>query len=363
MQRARARRPCHGRWRHFAATTLAILLAPSVVLPNPFASDADGLSPTDTVFRAWISGYLDFTQPDPSSGGYAHDDDGLFCAVSNAIVGRPGTFTLDGATRHVLSLGNGGSIVLTFEAPIWNGPGPDFAVFENAFRDASDWTGTSRQGSTSDYTFAELAFVDVATETSHWARFPVECLNTTVVYALSDLSENRFASQDATLLDGVAGKHRIECGTPFDLCGLTNHPDVLAGRVDLNDIRFVRLTDVIGDGSTSDALGRAIFDPYYDHEQGFPNAAPSASTDGFDLRAVGVIHAAGVSVAIANGYPEITWYAATGSTYQIQYMNGTDNEWKDLGPPVAGDRAWHSLADGTGVVRMYRYIETRPGGL
>ncbi|MFH0908422.1 MAG: hypothetical protein V1929_06650 [bacterium] len=344
------------------ALAAGILLAGSAAVAGPFASESDGVSPTATVFRGWISGYLEFTQPNPSSGGYAHDDNGLFCAVSNAIVGRPGVFTLDGATRHVLSLGNGGSIKLTFDMPIWNGPGPDFAVFENAFRDASDWTGTSREGSTSHYTFAELAFVDVASETSHWARFPVQCLNTGVLHAFNNLSQDRFTSQDVTLLDRVAGKHRIEYGTPFDLSVLTNHPDVLAGQVDLNAIHYVRLTDVVGDGSTSDSVGRAILDPYYDHDLGFPNPAPVATTDGFDLRAVGVINAAGLSITVGSGYPEMTWYAATGSTYQIQYADGLGG-WADLGPPIAGDKAWHSLADATAAVRMYRYIETRPGGL
>jgi hypothetical protein len=31
--------------------------------------------------------------------------------------------------------------------------------------------------------------------------------------------------------------------------------------VDLNRIRFVRLVDVIGDGTTMDGLGRPIYDP------------------------------------------------------------------------------------------------------
>ena len=35
----------------------------------------------------------------------------------------------------VLSLGDGGQVLLSFDPPITNGPGFDFAVFENAFAD------------------------------------------------------------------------------------------------------------------------------------------------------------------------------------------------------------------------------------
>lgn len=43
----------------------------------------------------------------------------------------------------VISLGDGGEAILTFEKPLLNGPGFDFAIFENSFSD----------------TFLELGFV------------------------------------------------------------------------------------------------------------------------------------------------------------------------------------------------------------
>jgi hypothetical protein len=55
----------------------------------------------------------------------------------------------------VVSLGDGGSITLVFNDPIFDGPSWDFAVFENAFNDA----------------FLELAFVEVF-DGDTWARFP-----------------------------------------------------------------------------------------------------------------------------------------------------------------------------------------------
>jgi len=46
------------------------------------------------------------------------------------------------------------------------------------------------------------------------------------------------------------------------------------------DIRYVRITDVIGDGSTTDSSGAPLFDPY----------ATPFPTGGFDLDAVGILH-------------------------------------------------------------------------
>ncbi|MFN6048554.1 MAG: T9SS C-terminal target domain-containing protein, partial [Bacteroidota bacterium] len=51
------------------------------------------------------------------------------------------------ASNGVVSLGDGGIATLTFDPPITNGDGFDFAVFENTFLD----------------TFLELAFVEVST--------------------------------------------------------------------------------------------------------------------------------------------------------------------------------------------------------
>ena len=40
-----------------------------------------------------------------------------------------------GSSFDVVSLGRGGSIILTFDPPVENGEGWDFAVFENSFND------------------------------------------------------------------------------------------------------------------------------------------------------------------------------------------------------------------------------------
>ncbi len=155
-----------------------------------------------------------------------------------------------GDTGSIVSLGSGGSIVLTFNDGIGNEPGPDFAVFENGFSDF----------------FIELAFVEVSSDGINFFRFPND--------SLTERSVGPFGLIEPSNLNGLAGKYRIGYGTPFDL-------DDLADNVNLNkhNIRFVRIIDIIGDGLTSDSQGDPIYDPY-----------PTAASAGFDLDAVGVIN-------------------------------------------------------------------------
>lgn len=328
---------------------------------GPYSGEAGGMHYGTNAFAGWITGYLDVQRPVAGSGGYARDNSGLPTNVLTAIAGRPAGFAGE-QTCHVLSLGDGGSIILTFAAAIHDGPGPDFAVFENGFTDNSDWTGTSRETAGNTFAFAELAFVDVGTTTSAWARFPVTYLGTGPVHNLDNLAEDRFASQDVSLIDGLAGKHDIEHGTPFDLADLFSDPAVTNGSVDLSNINYIRLTDVVGDGSTTDSFGRAIHDPYYDYQAGYPAAPPASSTDGFDLRAVGVIHFATISTCAGANGPEISWYATTNIMYQAQWSDdfrGTN--WHDLGDPVAGACAECVATDayGTASARFYRVVRWR----
>jgi len=80
---------------------------------------------------------------------------------------------------------------------------------------------------------------------------------------------------------GLAGKYRVGFGGPFDLALLRYRPLVQAGHVDLSRITHVRLVDVVGDGATVDSFGHPIYDPY-----------PTVGSGGFDLEAIGVLHAA-----------------------------------------------------------------------
>ena len=165
--------------------------------------------------------------------------------------------TIDIADGAVVSLGDKGSAVLHFNGILFDGPGHDFAVFENSFSDD----------------FLELAFVEVSSDGINFVRFPATC-------DLQDsLQIGPFGSSDATHVNNLAGKYRAQFGTPFDLSELAGHPDL-----DINEISHIRIIDCIGslqpEFASHDQYGRRINDPY-----------PSPfSSGGFDLDAVGIIH-------------------------------------------------------------------------
>lgn len=166
----------------------------------------------------------------------------------------------------VVCLGDGGTATLTFASPIADIPGPDFAVFENAF----------------SATFLELAHVEVSSDGVSFFRFPSVSLTQTATQI------SGYGTLNATNLHNLAGKAPGGSGTPFDLDQLRHHRPLL----DIHRVTHVRVIDAVGSLSaahrTLDSLGNPINDPYpTDHEFG-----------GFDLDAVGAFS------------PVLTTYAA-----------------------------------------------------
>jgi hypothetical protein len=157
----------------------------------------------------------------------------------------------------IVSLGDGGSATLTFANPVTNGPGWDFAVFENSFLQ----------------TFLELAFVEVSSDGVNFFRFPSVSLTQDTVQV------GTFGSVDATKISNLAGKYVALYGTPFDLDDMLNIPGL-----DVMHITHIRVVDVVGSVddlyATYDSQGHKVNDPW-------PTPFPSS---GFDLDAVGVIH-------------------------------------------------------------------------
>lgn len=158
---------------------------------------------------------------------------------------------------QVISLGDGGSAILTFESPVGNGPGFDFAVFENSFNDD----------------FLELGLVEVSSDGNRFVRFPAISLTQTIYQVAT------FGTLDATKINNFAGKYRAFYGTPFDLDEIK---DSLG--INLDHVTHVRIIDVIGCISppyaTFDVQGHIVNDPW-------PTEFNSC---GFDLDAVGVIN-------------------------------------------------------------------------
>jgi hypothetical protein len=192
-----------------------------------------------------IRGPMDIAEPELGDASYGVEADVLGPA--------------SGIATETLSLGDGGSITLGFGAAIVDGQGVDFAVFENGF-----WNEYGL--------FAELAYVEVSTDGAQFARFDSIALNDEPVPSFGELDPSDYYN--------LAGDQAVGLGTGFDLTELAGDPLVQSGAVDLADIRYVRLLDVIGNGSTTDADGRPLYDPY----------ATAFPIGGFDLDAVGVRH-------------------------------------------------------------------------
>lgn len=156
-----------------------------------------------------------------------------------------------------VSLGDAGEAILTFNHPIVDGDGFDFAVFENSFND----------------TFLELATVEVSSDGVHYFGFP------TTSNTPTDKQVGGFGSVDATKLNNIAGKYRGGWGTPFDLSEIADNENL-----DKNNITHVKIRDVVGtinpQYATRDSHGNIINDPY-------PTPFESG---GFDLSGVGVIN-------------------------------------------------------------------------
>ncbi|QNR23677.1 T9SS type A sorting domain-containing protein [Croceimicrobium hydrocarbonivorans] len=164
------------------------------------------------------------------------------------------------ANGQVISLGDSGMATYSISPAIVDGPGAEFAIFENSFSDV----------------FLEFAFVEVSSDGQNFERFPAQSLLDT------NLQTGAFGASDPTKVHNLAGKYRADFGLPFDLA-----------EISLQDsIRYIRIVDVIGsiqgNWATRDAQGRIINDPY----------PTDFASGGFDLDALALLHPS--SLALEN---------------------------------------------------------------
>ena len=210
-----------------------------------------------------VRGPVDIVNPDGPRVKYGEEEYGTGAAST--------------VTTTAVSLGDGGTATLTFDRPIRNVAGPDFAVFENSFNDS----------------FLELAFVEVSSDGERFVRFPATSLTPTDVQVGSNGSIN------PALINNLAGKYRVGYGTPFDLEELRDSADL-----DIDNIVYVRLVDVVGTidplYATRDAEGRMVNDPY-------PTNDTIWGSGGFDLTGVAVLQATQAVQTVAACVEPAVW--------------------------------------------------------
>ncbi len=215
-------------------------------------------------------------------------------SLGKAAVGDSSMATGVAGANGVVSTGDGGSAILSFDYPIVNGPSWDFAVFENSFSD----------------TFLELAFVEVSSDGDNFFRFPATSLTDTMVQ-VGAFDE----TMDATKINNLAGKYRAMYGTPFDLQELEDTPGL-----DINNITHIKVIDVVG----SLNMGYATYDSF-NHKINDPWPTPFPAS-GFDLDAVGVIHQQPATINESDVKSDISVYPVPADNY-IHV---------DAGKPLAG---------------------------
>ena len=193
---------------------------------------------------------------------------GLF--DTSKILGGPQGAGFGAGSLEVLTLGEGGSVVLGFDVVITDGPGADFSVFENGFL-----VGGAA-------VFAELAFVEVSTNGTDFARFPTSYgppggALSSDMGSFAGLAGGMPVLADVTVDPTSPFDPTRSGGEAFDLAELATHPSVVSGLVDLSEIHFVRLVDVL---------------PYALDSQGF--VIEAGAFGGADFDAVAVLnHQAG----------------------------------------------------------------------
>jgi hypothetical protein len=181
---------------------------------------------------AYATRVLSYTKGD--KGGFNEDK------LPTIVLGQPHGGGCCAGSLDVLSLGDGGEIVLGFDVTIVDGPGVDFVVFENPFEPGGDPTAV----------LAEPAEVAVSEDGESWTTFP--CTTMSYPYGSCAGWHPVYATPENPIDPGDPSKAG---GDPFDL-----------STTGVSRARFVRIRDM---------------------NRRFPAASPTA---GFDLDAVAVVH-------------------------------------------------------------------------
>ncbi len=188
----------------------------------------------------WASGYINYIP--------GEDVDSIWKTPEKAL-GKA-----EGNSHDIVCLGREGEITLLFNKSIKNNTGLDFAVFENSFSD----------------NFLELAKIYVSTDGIHFVCFRGESLTKKPVSSFGNVNPENIYN--------FAGKYRQGFGTGFDLEELKDEPLVKSGKVNIDNINYIKVVDIKGDGSFKDSKGNPVYDPF-----------PTRGSSGFDLDGICVL--------------------------------------------------------------------------
>ena len=256
---------------------------------NPYndwkhAGPQDPNAVINPIFRSWATEVLSYHQS-PGVDSQWSDPNKTLGAVTGNVTD---IFSLGDLSREQIDQGESvGWIILTFDAPIRNNRGYDFAIFENGL--LSNYT--TSEGSTTGEILAELAYVEVSSNGMDFVRFNSVSLTPEAV--------GPYGTIEIGNVNNLAGKHPnangICTGTPFDLQEIANHPDVVLDIVDINDIKYVRIIDIPGTGDFSDNATEQINPNTWPDLDFYENSHPiydmwlSWGSGGFDLEAIGIL--------------------------------------------------------------------------
>lgn len=293
---------------------------------NPFDPRRQHASPQDPnavinpIFRGWATEVVSYHQTLGVDLRWSDPNMTLGPATGNVN----DIFSLGDLSREQINqTASPGQITLTFDEPIRNNNGYDFAVFENGL--LSEFTTPA--GSAAGQILAELAYVEVSSNSEDFARFPA--------VSLTDQPGDLFSTIEMSNVYNLAGKHpnayNICTGTPFDLQDIATHPMVVSGLVDSNDIKYVRIVDIPGTGDFYDDAVEHI-DPntwpawdYYSHNHPIFDAwntslVPLHPSGGFDLEAVGILKEQQYSADIdLNGVVDLFDFALFSSAWHCRF--------------------------------------------
>ena len=145
--------------KKFVLLFAGLVAASSPLVAGPYSGDTVGTASNSSAVLEWAHGFSNLVRG-------PQDIQNPTGPVATVGTGASALGQADGSS--VVSLGDGGSITLSFSVPIANGAGADFSVFENGF--AFGGPGLA---------FLELGFVSVNSDGTNFFQFPSVSLTQT----------------------------------------------------------------------------------------------------------------------------------------------------------------------------------------